>query len=122
VVKQCGEEKILLHWGQVLYEYLGEEYPEVLGAILGALKAIVNVVGMTRMTPPIKDLLPRLTPILKNRHEKVQENCMKHGRVGGIAEGIALTLPTCARSLNCLCRHRPRGPHCGPWRRVCVGA
>lgn len=27
------------------------------------------------MTPPIKDLLPRLTPILKNRHEKVQENC-----------------------------------------------
>ncbi len=40
---------------------------EVLGSILGALKAIVNVIGMTRMTPPIKDLLPRLTPILKNR-------------------------------------------------------
>ncbi|CAI5987656.1 unnamed protein product, partial [Closterium sp. NIES-65] len=46
------------------------EYPEVLGSILGALKAIVNVIGMTKMTPPIKDLLPRLTPILKNRHEK----------------------------------------------------
>ena len=30
---------------------------------------------MPKMTPPIKDLLPRLTPILKNRHEKVQENC-----------------------------------------------
>jgi hypothetical protein len=27
------------------------------------------------MSPPIKDLLPRLTPIMKNRHEKVQENC-----------------------------------------------
>jgi hypothetical protein len=40
---------------------------EVLGSILGALKAIVAVIGMTRMTPPIKDLLPRLTPILKNR-------------------------------------------------------
>ncbi|KAG0332827.1 Splicing factor 3B subunit 1 [Podila horticola] len=51
-----------------------EEYPEVLGSILGALKAIVNVIGMSSMTPPIKDLLPRLTPILKNRHEKVQEN------------------------------------------------
>ena len=51
----------------MLYEYLGEEYPEVLGSILGALKAIVNVIGMTKMTPPIKDLLPRLTPILKNR-------------------------------------------------------
>jgi len=23
---------------------------------------------MTKMTPPIKDLLPRLTPILKNRN------------------------------------------------------
>ena len=27
------------HLGVVLYEYLGEEYPEVLGSILGALKA-----------------------------------------------------------------------------------
>lgn len=53
--------------GVVLYEYLGEEYPEVLGSILSALKSIVNVIGMTKMTPPIKDLLPRLTPILKNR-------------------------------------------------------
>lgn len=33
------------HLGVVLYEYLGEEYPEVLGSILGALKAIVNVIG-----------------------------------------------------------------------------
>jgi splicing factor 3B subunit 1 len=51
---------------------------------LGALKAIVNVIGMTKMTPPIKDLLPRLTPILKNRHEKVQENCID--LVGRIAD------------------------------------
>jgi len=57
------------HLGIVLYEYLGEEYPEVLGSILGALKGIVNVIGMTKMTPPIKDLLPRLTPILKNRYK-----------------------------------------------------
>ena len=39
----------------------------MLGSILSALKSIVNVIGMTKMTPPIKDLLPRLTPILKNR-------------------------------------------------------
>ena len=39
---------------------------------------------MTKMTPPIKDLLPRLTPILKNRHEKVQENCID--LVGRIAD------------------------------------
>ena len=72
------------HLGVVLYECLGEEYPEVLGSILGGLKAIVNVIGMTKMTPPIKDLLPRLTPILKNRHEKVQENCID--LVGRIAD------------------------------------
>ncbi|KAG8188231.1 hypothetical protein JTE90_021252 [Oedothorax gibbosus] len=84
VMKTCAEEKLMGHLGVVLYEYLGEEYPEVLGSILGALKAIVNVIGMHRMTPPIKDLLPRLTPILKNRHEKVQENCID--LVGRIAD------------------------------------
>jgi len=84
VMKTCGDEQLMGHLGVVLYEYLGEEYPEVLGSILGALKAIVNVIGMTKMTPPIKDLLPRLTPILKNRHEKVQENCID--LVGRIAD------------------------------------
>jgi splicing factor 3B subunit 1 len=76
VMKACGEDQLMGHLGVVLYEYLGEEYPEVLGSILGALRAIVNVIGMTKMTPPIQDLLPRLTPILRNRHEKVQENCI----------------------------------------------
>ena len=76
VMKACGEDQLMGHLGVVLYEYLGEEYPEVLGSILGGLRAIVNVIGMTRMTPPISDLLPRLTPILRNRHEKVQENCI----------------------------------------------
>eukprot|EP01038_Epipyxis_sp_PR26KG_P004611 gene4611-6488_t len=84
VLKTCQEDQLMGHLGIVLYEYLGEEYPEVLGSILGALKAIVNVIGMTKMTPPIKDLLPRLTPILKNRHEKVQENCID--LVGRIAD------------------------------------
>eukprot|EP00298_Acanthocystis_sp_HF-20_P015867 c21297_g1_i2.p1 GENE.c21297_g1_i2~~c21297_g1_i2.p1 ORF type:complete len:1135 (-),score=567.99 c21297_g1_i2:134-3538(-) len=76
VMKKCGEDALLGHLGVVLYEYLGEEYPDVLGSILGALKSVVNVIGMHKMQPPIKDLLPRLTPILKNRHEKVQENCI----------------------------------------------
>merc|ERR1711968_191429 len=84
VMKQCGEEQLMGHLGLVLYEYLGEEYPDVLGSILGAMKSIVNVMGMPKMTPPIKDLLPRLTPILKNRHEKVQENCID--LVGRIAD------------------------------------
>ena len=53
------------------------QYPEVLGSILGGLKSIVNVIGMTRMTPPIKELLPRLTPVLKNRHEKARAAALR---------------------------------------------
>lgn len=84
VMKQCGEDTLMGKLGVVLYEYLGEEYPEVLGSILGALRSIVTVVGINSMQPPIKDLLPRLTPILRNRHEKVQENTID--LVGRIAD------------------------------------
>jgi splicing factor 3B subunit 1 len=84
VMKQCGEDALMGKLGVVLYEYLGEEYPEVLGSILGALRSIVTVVGINQMQPPIKDLLPRLTPILRNRHEKVQENTID--LVGRIAD------------------------------------
>ncbi|KAK5116280.1 U2 snRNP component prp10 [Meristemomyces frigidus] len=84
VMKQCGEDGLMGKLGTVLYEYLGEEYPEVLGSILGAMRSIVTVVGINSMQPPIKDLLPRLTPILRNRHEKVQENTID--LVGRIAD------------------------------------
>lgn len=84
VMKQCGEDALMGKLGIVLYELLGEEYPEVLGSILGALRSIVTVVGISQMQPPIKDLLPRLTPILRNRHEKVQENTID--LVGRIAD------------------------------------
>ena len=84
VMKQCGEDGLMGKLGVVLYEYLGEEYPEVLGSILGAMRSIVTVVGISSMQPPIRDLLPRLTPILRNRHEKVQENTID--LVGRIAD------------------------------------
>ena len=66
---------LISHAACVFYsplQCLGEEYPEVLGSILGGLKSIVAVIGMGQMQPPIKDLLPRLTPILKNRAEEVR--------------------------------------------------
>ncbi|KAI6783761.1 U2 snRNP component-like protein [Emericellopsis cladophorae] len=84
VMKQCDEDALMGKVSIVLYEYLGEEYPEVLGSILGGLRSIVTVVGITQMQPPIRDLLPRLTPILRNRHEKVQENTID--LVGRIAD------------------------------------
>jgi splicing factor 3B subunit 1 len=77
-------EVILLYLSQILYEYLSEEYPDVLSSIINALKSIINVVGLEKMTPPIKDLLPRLTPILKNRNDKVQDACIQI--VGKIAQ------------------------------------
>ena len=91
VMQHCQEEVLLSKLSVVLYEYLGEEYPEVLGSILGALRAIVTVIGVASMQPPIKDLLPRLTPILRNRHEKVQENTID--LVGRIADRGAESIP-----------------------------
>ncbi|KAL9931353.1 hypothetical protein V8E36_009750 [Tilletia maclaganii] len=73
VIRHCGEDGLLSKLGVGLFEQLGEEFPEALASIISALSAVANVVGMTQMNPPIKDLLPRMTPILRNRHEKVQE-------------------------------------------------
>ncbi|TIC02451.1 ARM repeat-containing protein [Wallemia mellicola] len=73
VIKTCNEEQYLHKLGVVLFEGLGEEYPDTLGSFIAAEAAIANVVGMNEMQPPVRDLLPRMTPILRNRHEKVQE-------------------------------------------------
>lgn len=56
VIKQCGEDSLLSKLGVVLFEQLGEEYPDTLGSIIAAEGAIANVVGMTQMSPPVKDL------------------------------------------------------------------
>ncbi|KAA8498508.1 Splicing factor 3B subunit 1 [Porphyridium purpureum] len=91
----CSMNDVLIHMGTVFCEYLGEEYPEVLGSILGALRSIAGVFdradsgsdaidSKSSASFSMGELLPRLTPILKNRHEKVQENCI--GLIGIIAE------------------------------------
>ena len=41
---------------KAIIEQLGEEYPDTLGSIIAAEGAIANVVGMTQMNPPVKDL------------------------------------------------------------------
>lgn len=83
-LKSCDEIEILGKLSTVLYESLGEVYPEVLGSLLGALKAIATVVGINDIKPPANQILPTVTPILRNRHEKVQENSI--GLVGLIAD------------------------------------
>lgn len=64
--------------GPILYEQLGEEYPEVLAAIIRALTSVVrSAPSLVDLRPPVGDLLPRLTPILRNRNEEVQHETVK---------------------------------------------
>lgn len=84
VMKECGDTKMLGNLAQVLYEFLGEEYPEVLGAIIAALSAAVDELGVSEMRPPVGELLLRLTPVLRNRAENVQEPLV--GLIGRIAD------------------------------------
>jgi hypothetical protein len=56
VMKKCGEEQLLSHLALFLYESLGEEYPEVLGSILGAMKGIVNVIGILLISAMVLSL------------------------------------------------------------------
>ena len=83
VIKQCSEhdDELLMKLILILYESLGEVYPEVLGSILNALYSCLDSIDKstlyTMSNPSINQILPTLTPILKNRHEKVQEACIK---------------------------------------------
>lgn len=83
-IQIAKEETLLLQLSAVLYEQLGEEYPAALAAVLSGIKGIVSVVGLESLQPPVSDLLPRLTPILRNPHGQVQENCVV--LVGRIAD------------------------------------
>ncbi|GEQ68139.1 hypothetical protein JCM33374_g1806 [Metschnikowia sp. JCM 33374] len=92
-IKICsnGDDTTMRKLILFLYESLGEVYPEVLGSIIGALYSCINTMDrdalLTLENPSINVLLPTLTPILKNRQEKVQEQCIK--LVGLIAKGNA---------------------------------
>lgn len=85
VVVLCQENDLLIRLGTILYESLGEVYPDVLGSILGALhEVLINIKKVDDLNPPISQILSTLTPILRNRHEKVQENTIN--LIGDIAE------------------------------------
>lgn len=84
----------------------------MLGSILAGLKAIVNVIGMTKMTPPIKDLLPRLTPILKNRFVNYYNNACVLVWLVGALNGLLLYLEVVFVVVYFM----------SPWQRFCDGA
>lgn len=70
----CHEEDLLIRLCTILYESLGEVYPNVLGSMLNALRFVIKSIdSIESLNPPVSQILSTLTPILRNRHEKVQE-------------------------------------------------
>lgn len=85
VLRVCGEEELLIRLCTILYESLGEVYPNVLGSILCALRSVIKAISSVEsLNPSISQILSTLTPILRNRHEKVQE--MTIPLIGDIAD------------------------------------
>lgn len=80
----CGEQETIDKLSIVAYESLGEMYPEVLGAVLGIMCSTLATVDVDKVQPPVNQILPTLTPILRNKHTKVQLNIIK--LIGHIAE------------------------------------
>lgn len=93
VIHECGgaDSSLVRKLVLFLYEQLGEAYPEVLGSLVGALHACVATLGTGELValdnPLVAVLIPTLTPILKNRHDKVQEQCVR--MVGLVAQRAA---------------------------------
>ena len=58
VIKQCGEDQQLRTLGLVLFEQLGEEYPDTLGSIIAAEGVFANVVSLPLVLMCSLPLLP----------------------------------------------------------------
>ncbi|KAL7716400.1 Splicing factor 3B subunit 1 [Entamoeba marina] len=80
---KCKEKDTLCHLGEVVYELLGESNADVLSSSMIALRSIVNVLGLEEVKPSVRDIIPSLTPILRNPVERIQEACI--GLIGTIA-------------------------------------
>lgn len=94
VIKECSDGDLILKLILILYESLGEVYPDVLGSILNALYLCIlcmeEAAIYSMSNPSLNQLLPTLSPIMRNRQEKVQEACIK--LVGLIATKNAETI------------------------------
>lgn len=87
VIKNCEEFDTLNKLSIILYESLGEVYPEVLGSILGAMSNVISCSDLSNLQPPVNQIVPTLTPILRNKDRKVQLNIIE--LIGRIANSAA---------------------------------
>jgi hypothetical protein len=110
---------LLIPGTNVLFEQLGEEDLDTLGSIIAAEGAITSVVGMTQMNPLCQGFIAAHGPILRNRHEKVQEASIN--LIGRIGEYFQLdTCNTCLTDIYFLLADR--GAELIPareWMRIC---
>jgi splicing factor 3B subunit 1 len=95
-----GEGSLLGKIGLLLYENLGEGYPDTLSSVLNAMTNIIRVIKIGNSQISIDAVLRSVVPILRNRHEKVQMNCIL--LLGSIAKDHAICVP-------------PR-----EWMRICI--
>ena len=58
VIKQCGKDQQLHTLGLILFEQLGEEYPDTLGSIIAAEGVFANVVSLPLVLMCSLPLLP----------------------------------------------------------------
>ena len=72
VLKICEEDDMVNKLNIILYESLGEAYPDVLGSIIRVMSTIIGTMDVASIQPPVNQILPTLTPILRNNHKKVQ--------------------------------------------------
>ncbi|MCH86739.1 splicing factor 3B subunit 1-like [Trifolium medium] len=76
VIKQCEMDRFLDDLCTLFFERLELEYAEVQDSFLEALNSIINVIGVTKMTLPMNDLVVTLNRLLDNVSHKVQEVCI----------------------------------------------
>ncbi|KAH0792256.1 splicing factor 3B subunit 1 [Histomonas meleagridis] len=68
---EYNNKKVILHFYGILQEFMGEEYPDVLAAILDATSIIIDLLDKSELDPPPEEIISRMVPILKNRNDKV---------------------------------------------------
>ncbi|EAL42479.2 splicing factor 3B subunit 1, putative [Entamoeba histolytica HM-1:IMSS] len=86
---KCNQKPTLIDLCEILYELLGESNTEVLASTMITLKEIISLCNLEEIRPSISDLVPGLTPILRNTNERIEEACI--GLIGIIAKKSADT-------------------------------
>eukprot|EP00768_Dysnectes_brevis_P007219 gnl/Dysnectes_brevis/6015_a9022_320.p1 GENE.gnl/Dysnectes_brevis/6015_a9022_320~~gnl/Dysnectes_brevis/6015_a9022_320.p1 ORF type:complete len:1138 (+),score=99.33 gnl/Dysnectes_brevis/6015_a9022_320:348-3416(+) len=92
LLSKCDPTR-LSRLGTIVSEGLSEEYPEALASVIDALTATFSALEDVniKMQPPVEELLPRITPVLRNTSEVVQQACVKF--VGVIAQRCGDAVP-----------------------------